>query len=531
MFPKQSEAEVFFTTNVIWAILPFFASFSCVFVWFAVSKCTEVDMLQQKMKASVVALLHLLWPSICSQTFAIFACREVCGKSMLRADLDEPCWGGGRHSDFATFLGIPMLILYVIGLPLFALIMVIRLQRRAILQKKEIHELKGHYVWGLFFSVYRPQIWWWEVTVTIRKITVAAIGVFGVSMGDFQVHFTAFLMVGVLAITAVVHPYGEHKMLQWIELSTVGATWMTLWAGTVFNSLPRCEDGKGGTVGWCIFLSIVIGILNLVCVVLVVTIFVIYKRRAAAAAKAAAAAEAEAVASAAVAAAVAAVAAGAVKMLPSNPLYSPKLLTRFPKNKSKKNTKKQTRNKLKEDKEGEDINEEAKVPQKKKERRLSSRELMKKHAAAPEKKQLEMVTLNVKNNTDIEEHHSSSGESKNQKEATAVVTQRRSSYWKYTDDNGDTYYQSELDSSETTWVLPEGAEVLSDPISDNEHEDEQPPMITEIQVKVTTDQKYMSKRNSFRKIESNEGIYYENQETFEMTWELPENGILMDEDE
>ena len=156
---------------------------------------------------------------------------------------------------------------------------------------------------------------------------------------------------------------------------------------------------------------------------------------------------------------------------------------------------------------------------------------MKKHAAAPEKKQLEMVTLNVKNNTDIEEHHSSSGESKNQKEATAVVTQRRSSYWKYTDDNGDTYYQSELDSSETTWVLPEGAEVLSDPSSDNEHEDEQPPMITEIQVKVTTDQKYMSKRNLFRKVESNEGIYYENQETFDTTWELPENGILMDEDE
>ena len=49
----------------------------------------------------------------------------------------------------------------------------------------------------------------------------------------------------------------EHVLLGWLCL--------TLWAGSVFNSHPRCEagDGGGATLAWCEFLSVVIGLLDL----------------------------------------------------------------------------------------------------------------------------------------------------------------------------------------------------------------------------------------------------------------------------
>ena len=82
-------------------------------------------------------------------------------------------------------------------------------------------------------------------------------------MGEMQVHGTAWLIVIVMLLTAIVQPFGKQKVLQFLELGTLCATWMTLWAGSIFNSYPKCEDGKGGTVGWCDTLSVLVGVLDI----------------------------------------------------------------------------------------------------------------------------------------------------------------------------------------------------------------------------------------------------------------------------
>ena len=64
-------------------------------------------------------------PAAFPQTFSLFACRSVCDdkRTFLRADLDVSCWEG-IHSYYAFDLGLPMLFLYVIGLPVAALLRV-----------------------------------------------------------------------------------------------------------------------------------------------------------------------------------------------------------------------------------------------------------------------------------------------------------------------------------------------------------------------------------------------------------------------
>jgi hypothetical protein len=134
--------------------------------------------------------------------------------------------------------------------------------------------------WGLFYSAYDPKVWWWESTVALRKIVIAFIGVFGTEMGVMQVHLTAFLIVCVIVLTAVVHPFGERVLLQYLEMGTLLATWATLWAGSVFNAYPRCEAYKGGgTVAWCDSLSIAIGLLDMAMVVAVVVVIAFYAKQ------------------------------------------------------------------------------------------------------------------------------------------------------------------------------------------------------------------------------------------------------------
>jgi len=66
----------------------------------------------------------------------------------------------GWHAAFAFGTGLPMLLLYVGGLPVGALLMVRRLRQRAERKNKRIEECKGHSTWGLFYSAFRDDTWW-----------------------------------------------------------------------------------------------------------------------------------------------------------------------------------------------------------------------------------------------------------------------------------------------------------------------------------------------------------------------------------
>ena len=137
-------------------------------------------------------------------------------------------------------------------------------------------------IYGMFYSAFRPETWWWEGTIAARKIVIALIGVFGAEMESMQVHLTSMLVMFILLITAQVRPFGgkKHGLLHTLEMFSLMATFLTLWAGSVFNTFPRCEDplkGEGFTLGWCDALSVTIGIVDMIVVVAFVSCFVYLK--------------------------------------------------------------------------------------------------------------------------------------------------------------------------------------------------------------------------------------------------------------
>lgn len=94
------------------------------------------------------------------------------------------------------------------------------------------------------------------------------IGVFGADMAEMQVHLTLMLVVSIILITAQVRPFDGSKrfLLHALEMASLMATFLTLWAGSIFNTLPKCEDplkGEGFTLPWCDALSIIVGLIDI----------------------------------------------------------------------------------------------------------------------------------------------------------------------------------------------------------------------------------------------------------------------------
>ena len=197
-----------------------------------------------------MAVLYLLYPTLCGSSFGLFACRTVCndGKLYLRADLEEECFlSGGRHEFFAFMLGLPMLLLYVFGLPLVAYFFVYRLRKRAIkvvfkkkissnnnlavsttrprqnsstgtrtnrrLNRESMQDDGQFKVLGLLFSVFREDTWFWEITICWRKVVLAAIGVFGGQMGELQIHGKLLRRIFLGTFSAVVHERWTNRLV------------------------------------------------------------------------------------------------------------------------------------------------------------------------------------------------------------------------------------------------------------------------------------------------------------------------------
>ena len=107
---------------------------------------------------------------------------------------------------------------------------------------------------------------------------IAFIGVFGGDMGKMQVHASAMFIVCVIVLTAVVRPFGSHLLLHFLEMGTLLATWVTLWAASVFDDHPRCEDAHGDTLLWCNTISYLVGLFNIGMMLAIVAAIVYYAK-------------------------------------------------------------------------------------------------------------------------------------------------------------------------------------------------------------------------------------------------------------
>ena len=153
-------------------------------------------------------------------------------KMYLMADLQEPCFTG-QHQSYMLLLTIPQLLVYVLGLPLTAALLILR-------NKEKLYEEQFSTRYSLLYIGYRKDREWWELIIAFRKVAVVSIGTFGTVMG--VVDLQAFIALGTVFVSIVLHllfqPFDtatkNGKKLHNLEFIALCVCWFTFWGGLLY---------------------------------------------------------------------------------------------------------------------------------------------------------------------------------------------------------------------------------------------------------------------------------------------------------
>ena len=235
-------AEAFYNKQIGFALLPVLIVALCSLLWCIAHCCkcscgssstrTPKNFYKNRAILSCVVLLYLVYPTMVKQGLAVIACEKVGGEFWLAADLQEKCMKG-RHLAFVFMICVPQVIVYVLGLPLMATLLLYKNRRHLIDEEIQMR-------WGLLYAGYRLEYFWFELTIVVRKIVLVVIGgVFGARLGpDMQVYMALGMVVIFIVVHLAVRPFDEltkaHQILHWLELGALLMCWGTLYSGMLF---------------------------------------------------------------------------------------------------------------------------------------------------------------------------------------------------------------------------------------------------------------------------------------------------------
>jgi hypothetical protein len=232
---------------------------------------------------SSVLLWFLLLPSLVQLAFAVFECRYI-GKATVRkpmyllVSMEEQCWVG-RHVWFAFGVGLPMLTLYAVVAPF---VIVLRLRRARAEGDRKLENPSLMLRFGLFYSGYRSDRYWWELVVLSRKIAVIIVSTF-IAQDRNQLQ----LVLATLIISLHLHhsqtPFGrgtpKSDLLHYFEVSSVSVLIFLAWSGVYFSVSSDLCAANGAL--WCTILAVLLILLNaLYVLVLVGKCFASWSKRA-----------------------------------------------------------------------------------------------------------------------------------------------------------------------------------------------------------------------------------------------------------
>ena len=205
--------------------------------------------------ATITLLLYLIYPSITAATFSMMKCelstatvRPTEAKSwvsnaiVLVYDRDEVCWQG-RHLDYTLAVSIPVLILYIIGLPVTGLFVLFRRRQKLDTSPNTVFRF------GLLYSGYASTRWWWEAVTTIRKMVVIACATF-LSGDAMQLQILLGFVFGIIGLNTIGQPFENGTVvgreLALVEGASLGLLFVTVWSGMFFINFNQDEEVGGG---------------------------------------------------------------------------------------------------------------------------------------------------------------------------------------------------------------------------------------------------------------------------------------------
>jgi hypothetical protein len=117
----ESTFRIFYIKLLLLALLPFAIVALSTLFWMVYRKIKKVafSRVMGDNVSTVIIMLFLVHPQIVQYLYDNFNCVDVDGTYRVLNDLEIECWNG-THSFWSLFVGLPGIIVWGLGIPLFA---------------------------------------------------------------------------------------------------------------------------------------------------------------------------------------------------------------------------------------------------------------------------------------------------------------------------------------------------------------------------------------------------------------------------
>jgi hypothetical protein len=190
-------------------------------------------------------------PTLTEQTFTLFSCKQLgVGDDdfYLTQDMQIRCYTP-EHIAWMITLGIPMLVVYVVGIPFFVFYLLHKHQRK-------LHDPKEPGIKRRLFFLYtgyEREWWFWEVLVAVRKLMLVAVTVFWQNSIKLQAHAGLMLIVVSLTLHIYAKPFLDDRA-DLLEFLSLAVSFITFFFGLILW-VPAVTDFHRVAISVFIFLS------------------------------------------------------------------------------------------------------------------------------------------------------------------------------------------------------------------------------------------------------------------------------------
>ncbi|CAI2376317.1 unnamed protein product [Moneuplotes crassus] len=149
------------------ALLPliFIIISACIWSLLGLTGHKWFDDTKRNISITIICILFLFHPTLTKQSLSLFQCTDVGnGESRMTIDMNIQCYSA-EHLKWALPIGGSMMVVWVIGCPMAALVILIKFR------KNLDHDIVKRYFLVLYQGL-KPKVFYWEFVNTLRKILI-----------------------------------------------------------------------------------------------------------------------------------------------------------------------------------------------------------------------------------------------------------------------------------------------------------------------------------------------------------------------
>eukprot|EP00210_Caulerpa_lentillifera_P006048 g5780.t1 len=159
----------------------------------------------------------------------IYPMYSIAGDRYWTEDTTIQCFER-KHAFLAGFLGIPGIVFFIIGVPVYLLFFLLYSR-----SKNQLLELNVLNTYGFIYQNYEERFVYWEVCILVRKALIGAIIVFAYPLGaNLQGVMALGVLILALAIHLIAAPF-KYLLLNILEGCSLLVSIFTFYSGVVFN--------------------------------------------------------------------------------------------------------------------------------------------------------------------------------------------------------------------------------------------------------------------------------------------------------